>query len=176
MFFMLKFTLRHDLECDPKRFWEVYFDRDFNTKLYAFLGFPEWTLVEQREEPDATVRVARAIPKMEVPGPVAKLLGSSFAYTEEGRFDRAAKTYRFSMKPSTLADKVHNEGVLHVEPRGTDGCTRVVDLTAEAKVFGLGGMIEAATEKNHIVVWGKSVDFFNRWVKEHPIGPAQTLV
>jgi hypothetical protein len=164
----MNFTLRHELDVDVKRFWELYFDRDFNPKLYAFLEFPEWTLIEQREDAAAITRVVRAIPKLDAPAAVAKVLGSSFGYTEEGRFDRAAQRYTFSMKPSTMEGKLRNEGVLRCEPLGAGRCTRIVDVTAEAKVFGLGGMLESAIEKSHQTVWGKSVEFFNRWVREHP--------
>lgn len=165
---MVTFTMRHDLECDPARFWALFLEREFNRKLYAWLEFPEWDIVEQHEDDKEIVRRVHAIPKMEAPGPVAKVLGSSFGYTEEGHFDRAAQTYRFSMKPSTLEGKLRNEGVVRCEGRGHGKSTRIVDVSAEAKIFGVGGMIESAIEKSHRSVWGKSVEFFDRWVKEHP--------
>jgi hypothetical protein len=165
---MVKFTVRHELQMPPARFWTLFFDRDFNAGLYRFLQFSEWQVVEQREDDAGLVRVVRAVPKIDLPAAVTKLIGPSFAYTEEGRFDRATQTYRFWMKPSALEGKLRNEAMIHCEPLGADRCTRVVDVVAEAKVFGLGGLLESVIEKNHRAMWSRSVEVYDRWAKEHP--------
>lgn len=159
---MPHFTLRHDLPLTPERYWALFFDRDFNAGLYAFLEFPSWDIVEQRETPEAITRVVRAVPKMDLPAAVAKVMGDSFSYTEEGRFDRGTRTYRMEMKPSVLQGKLRNEAVMRCEPLGADQCTRVVEVTAEAKVFGIGGLIESAIEKNHRAMWARSVEYYRR--------------
>ena len=165
---MGKFTMTHDLACDPDRFWTLFFDRDFNVKLFATLEFPEWHIVEQREEEKEIVRIVRAIPKMEAPAPVAKMLGDRFGYREEGHFDRASKIYKFVIEPSAMKEKLRNEGTVRCEPAGPGKSKRIVDITAEAKVFGIGGLIESSFEKSYRTGWGKSAEFFNRWVEEHP--------
>jgi len=165
---MTTFTMQHELDCTPERFWQLFFDRDFNEKLFAALEFPEWKLLDQRDEEKEIVRIVKATPKMEAPGPVAKVLGSSFGYTEESRFDKATKTQRFVIKPTTMADKLRNEGTVRCEPVGEGRCRRVVEVLAEAKIFGVGGMIESSLEKSFRTGWQKSADFINRWVKEHP--------
>jgi hypothetical protein len=165
---MLTFTLRHELQLSPARFWTLFFDKEFNAKLYGSLGFPEWRVLEEHGDAAGVRRQVRAIPKMDVPGPVAKVLGSRFAYVEDGRFVRATQTYSVAMKPSGLEGWLRNDAVVRCEPLGEDRCTRVVEVTAEAKVFGLGGLIETAIEKNNRAMWAESVGFYNRWVKEHP--------
>ncbi len=48
---MGKFTMTHDLDCDVDKFWHLFlYENDFNEKLFKELEFPEWKLVEQREE------------------------------------------------------------------------------------------------------------------------------
>ena len=42
---------------------------------------------------------------------------------------------------SELTDKLRNEGSVKCESRGEGKSKRVVDIVAEAKVFGIGGMI-----------------------------------
>jgi hypothetical protein len=165
---MGKFTMNHDLDCGTERFWKLFFDRDFNAKLYQALEFPEWTLVEQREEEKEIHRVVRATPKLDVPGPVAKVLGDRFSYTETGRFDRASNVYTFAIKPSSMADKMKNEGKITCEPRGEGKSRRVVDVTLEAKIFGIGGLLEGSFEKSYRGGYGKGAEFINRWAKEHP--------
>jgi hypothetical protein len=165
---MAKFTMTHDLDCDCDRFWQLFLhEKDFNETLFKELEFPEWKLVEQRDEPDEIVRIVKATPKMEAPAAVAKLLGDRFGYREEGRFEKKTKIYRFVIEPTTMKEKLRNEGVVRCEPRGEGKSRRVVDITAEAKVFGIGGVIESSFEKSYRTGWGKSAEFINRWVKEH---------
>ena len=44
----------------------------------------------------------------------------------------------------------------------------MVTIVAEAKVFGVGGMIESSFEKSFRTGWQNSADFINKWVKDHP--------
>jgi hypothetical protein len=173
---VVTFTLRHELQMAPARYWALFFDRDFNAGLYRFLGFPEWQVLEQKEDGSSISRVVRAVPKMDIPAAVQKVLGPSFAYTEDGRFDRGTQTYRFAMRPSTLEGKLRNEAVMACEPQAQERCVRVVTVTAEAKVFGIGGLLESVIEKNHRATWGKSVEFYDRWAREHPEPAAQRSV
>jgi hypothetical protein len=165
---MATFTMRHELDCDCDRFWKLFFEKDFNEALFKALEFPEWKLLDSKETETEIVRNVKAVPKMEAPAAVAKLLGSSFGYDEEGRFDKATKTLKFVIKTNVMTDKLKNEGTVKCEPRGEGKSTRVVEITAEAKVFGLGGVIESSFEKSFRVGWQKSAEFINRWVKDHP--------
>lgn len=158
---MTTFTMRHDIECSPERFWELFFDVDLQKSIFAALEFPKWEVIETRETEKEIVRIVSAIPKLDAPAAVTKLLGSGFGYTEEGRFDRASKVHRFVVKPSTLADKLKNEGTVRAEPRGEGKCTRIVDVVIEAKIFGIGGMLEKMTEKTYREGWAKSAELIN---------------
>jgi hypothetical protein len=166
---MAKFTMNHDLDCDVDKFWQLFlFEEGFNDKLFKELEFPEWKLLEQKEEGNIIHRVVKAVPKMDAPGPVAKLLGDKFGYTERGKYDKTTKIYTFVIETSAMKEKLKNEGKVVCEPRGEGKSRRVVDILAEAKVFGVGGMIESSFEKSYRSGWGKSAEFINRWVKEHP--------
>ena len=165
---MATFTMRHELECTPEVFWKLFFEKDFNEQLFKALEFPEWKLIETKETDKEIIRIVKATPKMEAPAAVRKLLGSKFGYDEEGRYDKASKTHKFIIKPNVLTEKLRNEGTVNCEPRGEGKSTRVVTIIAEAKVFGLGGMIESSFEKSFRVGWQQSADFINKWVKDHP--------
>ncbi|HSO32550.1 MAG TPA: DUF2505 family protein [Labilithrix sp.] len=165
---MSTFTMKHELECDVERFWKLFFEAEFNEKLFKALEFPEWKLVESKETDTQIIRKVKATPKMDAPAPVVKLLGSSFGYDEVGTFDKASKTLKFVIKTNVMTEKLRNEGTVKCEPRGEGKSTRVVEIIAEAKVFGLGGMIESSFEKSFRTGWQKSADFINAWVKDHP--------
>lgn len=165
---MGKFTVSHEINCNAETFWKVFFDKDFNMKLYKEnLGFPEFTIVDQSETDSEIVRKVNGTPKMDVPGPVAKVLGSNFGYKEEGKFNKSTKLWQWKMIPSTMADKLRNEGTLRVEAVGDTKVRRVAELVIEAKVFGIGGLIESSAEKQLRDGWDKSAKFMNEWVKTH---------
>ena len=175
---MAKFTVTHVIHCNEDTFWKVFFDRDFNTKLFLeYLGFPEFNILDQRETDREIVRKISGMPKMDMPGPVLKLLGPSFKYVEEGRLDKATKQWRFQMTPSVLQGKLRNEGTMRIEPAGEGRVRRIADIVIEAKIFGVGGLIESSAEKNMRQGWDKGAEFMNRWLKEHPAqdaGPPAT--
>lgn len=166
---MGKFTVTHEINCNAETFWKVFFDKDFNTKLYKEnLGFPEFTIVDQRETDSDLVRKVKGTPKMEVPAPVAKVLGSNFSYTEEGKFNRATKIWQWKMIPGNMADKLRNEGTLRIEPVGDTKVRRVAELIVEAKInFMVNGLIESSAEKQLRDGWDKSAVFMNNWLKTH---------
>ena len=166
---MKKITLTHEINCSADRFWQVFFDKEFNSQLFLKeLGFPDYQTVEQTETDSQIRRKVKGRPKMNMPGPVQKLLGDAFAYEEEGTFDRATKVCKWRMKPSTMADKLRNEGKVTCEPIGDNKCRRISEIEMEAKVFGLGGLIESSSEKEMRNGWEKSASFMNRWLAEHP--------
>jgi hypothetical protein len=164
---MATFSMRHEVACDADRFFRIFFDRDFTTKMYTALEFPSFTIVEQHEDDKEIRRVVRATPKLDLPGPVAKVMGAGFSYTEEGRFDRATKRFAWTLVPGSMADKVKNTGVVYCVPGSNEGsCVRVCDVDLTVKVFGLGGVIESALEKNLRAGWQRGADYFNDAVKK----------
>ena len=159
--------MKHELECDCERFWKLFVDVEFNVALYKALEFPEWKLLETKETDTEIVRTVKARPKMDAPATVVKLLGSSFGYDEVNRFDKVSKTAKFVIKTNVLTEKLRNEGTIKCEPRGEGKSLRIVEIIAEAKVFGVGGMIESSFEKSFRTGWQQSADFVNKWVKDH---------
>src|SRR3954464_3653653 len=116
---MGKFTMTHDLDCDVDEFWRLFLHEPaFNEQLFVELQFPEWKLIDQKEDDKVIHRTVKATPKMEAPAAVAKLLGDRFGYTEHGKYDKATKVYTFTIEPTSMKEKLRNEGVVRCEPRG----------------------------------------------------------
>ena len=159
---MKTFTLTHEIATDVDGFWKIFFDKDYNVALYLKgLKFPAFELVSLKETDKEIARTIKVTPKLDVPGPVAKLLGSGFAYTEEGTFDRATKLWRWHNIPS---DKVRTEGTVRVESIGDGRIRRIGDTTIEGKIFGLKSVLESTIEKNIRQGWDESAVFMNEWV------------
>jgi hypothetical protein len=162
---MGKFTVTHEINCDVDTFWKAFFDQEFNSKLYLEgLGFPEYKTLSQNETEAQITRKVHGQPKMNLPGPVGKLLGSNFSYTEEGSFDKASKVWKWKLTPSTLAEKMRQDGSVRVEAIGDNKVRRIADLFIECKVFGLGGLIESTAEKQLRDGWDTSAVFMNKYL------------
>lgn len=165
---MNKFTLTHEFDCTPEVFWsKVNFDKEMNERMYkTALQFPEFTLLELTETDSEIFRRTRSTPKVDLPGPVQKLLGSNFQFTEETRYDKRSGRAVFKGIPSTMADKMKTDGTMRVEALGASRCRRVIEVTVEAKVMMVGGLLESTAEKNMRDSYDKSAVFMNQWIKE----------
>lgn len=162
---MSKFTLTHEINCNVETFWKTFFDKEFNTKLYlGNLGFKVWKILEQTDTETEVRRRVTALPKMDVPGPVQKLFGPGFSYTEEASMKKSEGIWRWKMIPNTLADKLRTEGTVRIEAVG-DRVRRIADTTLEAKIFAVGGLIESSAEKQIREGWDKSAAFMNAYLK-----------
>jgi hypothetical protein len=165
---MGKFTITHEINADEETFWKVFLDGDFNTKLYKEnLGFPDYVILEARETDKEIIRKVKGTPKMSLPGPVAKIMGANFSYIEEGKFDKNTKLWTWKMTPSVQPEKIRNEGTMRVEKLGATRVRRVADIVIEAKIFGIGGLIESSAEKQLREGWDESVPFMQKWIDSH---------
>ncbi len=85
-----------------------------------------------------------------------------------GTFDKAAKTWKWTLTPSTMADRIKQEGQVRVDAVGDNKVRRTAELMIEAKVFGLGGMIESNAEKQLREGWDSSARFMNDYIAKNP--------
>lgn len=165
---MLELTLTHEIDCSPERFWELFLDPAFTREMIVDgLGFASCEIEDIQERGNKRYRDMRVVPKIDVPAPVAKLLGPRLYYTEHGVFDEDTQVWDHHMELSVLSDRIRLGGKVRVEPLGEDRCRRTADLWTEAKIFGIGGVVERAAEKNMRDGWSKGAQWMNRWIKEH---------
>ena len=64
--------------------------------------------------------------------------------------------------PSSQADKIRHEGHLRVEDVDAVRSRLRLDFTYEAKIFGVGGLLESFMEKTLREEWDRTVPFYNR--------------
>ena len=161
--------LKHEIPCGEERFWKLFFDKEFNERLYREArGFPCFEVLETKETDAQITRVAKGQPKMNAPAAVQKVMGANFRYTEHGTFDKATKSFRWKMTPSTLEGKIKQDGGVRTETAGEGKVWRLVELIIEAKVFLVGGLIEAMAEKQLRDGWETSASYMGQWLKDHP--------
>lgn len=164
---MGKLNLVHEINCNVETFWKIFLDKNFNEELFRKqMGFPEFTIQSQNETDTQATRTVKATPKIDMPGPVKKVMGDSFSYVETGTLDKKTGTWRFKIVPSAMADKIRNEGTMRIEPIGSDKVRRIAEINVEAKIFMIGGLIEGNAEKALRDGWDKAALFMNQWIKD----------
>jgi|JI10StandDraft_1071094.scaffolds.fasta_scaffold506405_3 hypothetical protein len=162
---MKKVHLVHEIHCSPEAFWKLYFDPEFTAALLKeAIKIDDFKILKFEENDREIVRVTTGRPRLNAPAAIQKVIGDNFSYTEEARFDRATQTLRWQIRLSTFTDKTRNEGVLRLEPLGPDRVRRIADAEVEAKIFGMGGMMESGMEKQMQEGWAAGAEFSNRWI------------
>ena len=152
--------ISHEFESTEQAFLDLFFDKDKMVHMYReYMHFPEFALT-QHDEADRIRRTIVAVPKMEMPSAIAKIAGGSIRYTEDGTFDKKTKLFTWKTAPSIMTEKIKNEGVMRVESLGNGKVRRTAEITLEAKVFGLGGVIESTFEKTIRDGWEKATQYF----------------
>jgi hypothetical protein len=157
------------LSCTPERVWSAFFDEAYLRALYLdTLQFRGFRILELTD----TTRKMAVVPKMNLPGPVAKLIGDSFAYEDHGTLDRAKNEWTWRMvQPSDQKARkeiVTTRGSVRLEPLPNGEVRRTDEFVAEAKMFGLGGVIESAAEKEFRSATTKEHAFLKDWLARTP--------
>jgi hypothetical protein len=162
--------IEHTYNCSADVFWsQIFLDEAYNRKLFLEeLHFESWRVLRSEERGTEIHRVIEAVPKLgDLPGPLKKLLSEGAAYQERGVVDRAQQRYRLEVTPRSLASKLSISGELSTAPLGERTCRRTYVARVEARVFGLGGMIEDRLLHDIGRSYEKAASFTNRWITEH---------
>jgi hypothetical protein len=158
----LTFDARHEIDIAPDAYYrEIHLAGPFNVWLHE-----EKLGVGYREiaSDHATgMRKIEMVPRPEVPATLKRFIGESFKMVEEGRLE--GDTYRFVVHPEKFGDRIQVKGEMRLEPR-EGGCVRCVRVTIDARVPGLGGLVERVTEKNVKKSLDESARFANEWIRE----------
>ncbi len=164
---MRRFTIVQDLDTDPTTHWRLFLDDIYDrTQYLEGFHYHSYEVLLHKEEGDVITRNVRVTPRLDLPGPVAKLFGPRFAYTEEGRFDKTKQVWTSRLVPSVIADRLKSESRVTVEPAGEGKCRRTCELTVDAHIFGIGGIVESALEKNIRTGWSDAAKYMNEYVRK----------
>ena len=155
----------HEVDCSPAVFWKLYFDPAFTEALLRdALKVDDVKIVKFEDNERETIRVTSGRPRINAPAAVQKIIGSNFSYTESGRLDKQTGIWTWKISLSTFTDKVRNEGTMRLEQIGPNRVRRIGDAVVEAKIFGMGGMMESGMEKQMQEGWAAGAEYTNRWI------------
>ena len=155
------------LPCTPEAYWRVHLDPAYQRALYVDELHANAFEVLESGPDSCKLRIA---PKVNLPGPVASLIGDSFVYEDHGSLNRAKNEWTWRMVPPSggkpKKEFISTRGVVRIEAIGTDQCRRSDEVTLEGKIFGLGGIIEASAEKEVREAWEKEFALLKRWLQQ----------
>ena len=138
----MKLYVASDLDFDPETAWEIFESDEYGRRLEQATDLVCTVLSEGRDG-DIATRHVRYVSKRELPGMVAKALGSkSLTYEQHNRFDaaRSRMDWRVVIPAS---DRVQVSGITTITATPT-GSRRVVDGDITVQVRLIGGQIEKA--------------------------------
>jgi hypothetical protein len=158
------FTLRHEFDATPERYWTMFLDAGFQREMLTQgLGFPMPEVEDPRPSGDKLLRNMKVTPKVDLPGPVARVLGSKLGYVEHGEYEPATHTWRWRLEFNVMPDKLKTSGVVRTHMEGSK-LIRVAEMEVEAKVFGIGGLIEGTMDKSLHEGWEKGAAFIRSYL------------
>lgn len=159
----MKLYVRHEFDCSPERFWEMYWDEAFDSELRAESAVQR-ELLEERTEGDVLVRRVRFTPERELPSAAAALLGAKkLVYEQENRWDKRASTLHWRVIPTILPGKLDAKGTFRVNKTDT-GCEQVVEGNITVNVMLVGGQIEKAIVAEVEKSYDKTAAVCRRWL------------
>jgi hypothetical protein len=161
--------IEHTYDCSADVFWsKIFLDDAYNRKLFLEeLHFESWRVLSSEERGSEIHRVVEGVPRLgDLPATLKRLLSEGASYEERGVVDRAAQRYRLQVTPRSLASKLTISGELFTTPLTERSCRRTYVARVEARVFGVGGMIEDRLLNDIERSYAKSAVFTNRWIAE----------
>lgn len=166
---MSEIRVEHVFKCSEETFWtKVFFDDEYNRRLFQeVLKFPVWRVSKTEERGDEVLRTIEASPPIgDLPGPLKAVVGDNAGYEERGVFNKKTRRYRVQVVPNRMADKISVVVEMWTEPLGDAQCKRIAKATANAKIFGIGGMLEKKMLSDLERSYEKSASFTNTFVAE----------
>jgi Protein of unknown function (DUF2505) len=161
--------IEHIYDCSAAVFWDkIFLDEEYNRKLFLEqLHFSVWRVLRSEERGSELHRTIEATPRLgDLPAVLKKLLSDGLGYEEHGILDRPNQRYRLEVKPRSLASKLTIQGDLSTQPLSDHSCRRIYVARAEARVLGVGGMIEQRLLDDIEKSYNKSAVFTNLWIAE----------
>jgi Protein of unknown function (DUF2505) len=158
----------HELPCTSERFWSGFLQTEtisaFHRQDFGFTKFD----VLRHDVNDAFVRrtVDCHFP-VTLDGTLRRLLRSEFCFVENGEFERATRTWRYTWVPAVLPSKIHIHGSLHIEDLtgAEERCRRRGELDVVAEIPVLGAAIERAAARLLSASWDRSAVELGEWLR-----------
>lgn len=164
----MKFKSEHRFgDLTMGQYEQLYFDEAFNIALCQAVGLHR-VLVSRDDSGGRIRRVVRVAPERELPGAVAKLLGTTrLEYTETIDYTWGSGRGTWSTQMAVMTDKVDSRGTFGFVASGT-AVTRIIEGDVTVRVPLIGGTIEKAVVSEVCTGYDKAAEFTRQWLLKNP--------
>lgn len=141
----------------------LYFDETFSQALCQSVQLRR-QLISRQLDGRQLHRAVVVGPERQIPGPVAKALGTErIEYTEHIDYSLGSFEGRWQTVSSVLTDKVQSAGTFRFEAKGPD-VLRIVEGTVQVQLFGFGTLIERFIAADVEKSYAQAAVFTNRYL------------
>lgn len=168
-----KARIEHIFNCSADTYWsKVFFEEEYNRRMFLeALNFESYKVVSLDDTDAQTTRVVDAVPRIgDLPAPLKKLAESGIGYREKVVFDKKTKRVKVDVEPASLKGKLFITGEIRCEPVGDKQCRRIYETVIEAKIFGVGGMVEKRLLSDIEKSYADAAKFTNAYLAEKGLG------
>jgi hypothetical protein len=164
----MRFRHAHRIATDVEKFWDVFFDPEFNRALYLRgLEFASYRIVVDKTDRDGTrLRRVECVPNVELPAVAHKYFGETVRFTEVGQFDPHSNHYYTQVVLGFGGDKLTLTGDVCVQPDGPCQLKRVVTGNLTVKVGRIAKLVERVAKQQMQDSCERSAEFTSRWIRE----------
>jgi hypothetical protein len=136
------FEIVDDVDCDVSRYWDVFFDEDYNRSIYAQVGVRERVWLDgPRDEGELRRWRLRIMPTRDLPGFIKKVVKGDLGYVETAALDRRKNTIDVHIAPTLLSERTTFRATYVIEPLAPGRVRRTfagkihVDLPVVGKII-----------------------------------------
>lgn len=164
----MKFTVREKINCSAAEFWETFASDEYVHAATKAAGSLSCEVVDHDGAPPAAFsRTVQMVNPVDAPGPAKKLLGDTQTVTDSGAYDPAGGRWTYTVRPSTMGDKIKIRGTITLEERADGTVDKVNELDVSVKIFGLGTMIEKVIEAQTRRSESRNAEAMNHLLDRH---------
>ncbi len=168
---MSHYRIEDEFQISRTRYWEMFFDPDYNAALFEHLDIDCDPIELRREgegDDEEILRVQQLTPRRELPSALKRIAKTAISYEERNHFRRSENRIKVVTTPSFMADKLSIRGDYFIEDRGENKVVRIWDAICECRVPFIGKKIESYLIDEIRNSYASTTEFTHRWIREHP--------
>lgn len=158
----MKITSQQTYHVDLARYFELLVDGETRARReIEGAGSVSYRVLERKEEGGVIRYRAEMVSRVDAPAPVRKIIGETSRMEEEITYRQGGEVAQVRYRTDALGDRGRLEGEIRARAAGPGRTDVTLDITAEIKMFGLGGIMEKMVDRElreHLV---KDVAFVN---------------
>lgn len=157
----MKVSTSEVYRCPVEKYLEEYFNPEGRHRRVVGAGGVSFSATEvRREAPEWTMR-AELVEKLNAPAAIRKIFGETNRFEEESRWPVGGEVIQVVVRPDRMRDKLSIQMLYRLEGLPDGSCRVTLEMDIQARIFGIGGLVEKMAAKEMPHAFSKDAAFFN---------------